>query len=97
MSGTLPNIPDHIAMGVFDAFQIPYSALEREHEDVDHATPPSAGSGTIIRGGVARGQPDKMPAVADLPAPWAGDDAADGASSGATVGRRPTSTTCSTA
>ena len=70
MSGTLPNIPDHIAMDVFDAFQIPYSALEREHEQVitDAA---SAGSGTIIRGGVARGQPDKMPAVADLPAPWA--------------------------
>src|SRR5579862_1275398 len=34
MSGTLPNITDHIDMGVFDAFQIPYSALEREHEDI---------------------------------------------------------------
>ena len=33
MSGTLPNLTDHIAMGVFDAFQIPYSALEREHEE----------------------------------------------------------------
>ena len=33
MSGTLPNLVDHIEMGVFDAFQIPYSALEREHED----------------------------------------------------------------
>jgi aryl-alcohol dehydrogenase-like predicted oxidoreductase len=70
MSGTLPNINDHITMGVFDAFQIPYSALEREHEAVitDAA---HAGAGTIIRGGVARGQPDKMPAVADLPGPWA--------------------------
>ena len=28
MSGTLPNLTDHIAMGVFDAFQIPYSAVE---------------------------------------------------------------------
>jgi aryl-alcohol dehydrogenase-like predicted oxidoreductase len=58
MSGTLPNIVDHIDMGVFDAFQIPYSALEREHETVisDAA---EAGSGTIIRGGVARGVPDK--------------------------------------
>jgi aryl-alcohol dehydrogenase-like predicted oxidoreductase len=27
MSGTLPNLTDHIAMGVFDAFQIPYSAV----------------------------------------------------------------------
>jgi aryl-alcohol dehydrogenase-like predicted oxidoreductase len=70
MSGTLPNITDHIEMGVFDAFQIPYSALEREHEAVISAAA-DAGSGTIIRGGVARGQPDKMPAVADLPAPWA--------------------------
>jgi aryl-alcohol dehydrogenase-like predicted oxidoreductase len=56
MSGTLPNLIDHIDMGVFDAFQIPYSALEREHEDAirDAAV---AGSGTIIRGGVARGAP----------------------------------------
>lgn len=56
MSGTLPNLPDHIAMGVFDAFQIPYSALEREHEALisDAAR---AGSGTVIRGGVARGIP----------------------------------------
>ena len=34
MSGTLPNLPDHIAMGVFDVFQIPYSALQREHEEL---------------------------------------------------------------
>ena len=56
MSGTLPHLPDHIAMGVFDAFQIPYSALEREHEQLisDAA---NAGSGAIIRGGVARGMP----------------------------------------
>jgi aryl-alcohol dehydrogenase-like predicted oxidoreductase len=32
MSGTLPHLIDHIAMGVFDVFQIPYSAVEREHE-----------------------------------------------------------------
>src|SRR5437870_11853056 len=34
MSGTLPHLTDHIAMGVFDAFQIPYSAVEPEHETV---------------------------------------------------------------
>src|SRR5262249_32412663 len=34
MSGTLPNLTDHIAMGVFDVFQIPYSAVEREHESL---------------------------------------------------------------
>src|SRR5262249_55078239 len=48
----------HLAMGVFDTFQIPYSALERDHEAVitDAA---ATGAGTIIRGGVARGAPDK--------------------------------------
>ncbi len=56
MSGTLPNVTDHIAMGVFDAFQIPYSAVEREHEDSISAAA-SAGAGTVIRGGVARGIP----------------------------------------
>jgi aryl-alcohol dehydrogenase-like predicted oxidoreductase len=57
MSGTLPNLTDHIAMGVFDAFQIPYSAVEREHEDAI-STAAKAGAGTIIRGGVARGLPE---------------------------------------
>jgi aryl-alcohol dehydrogenase-like predicted oxidoreductase len=57
MSGTLPNLMDHIAMGVFDAFQIPYSAVEREHEEAISAAA-QAGAGTIIRGGVARGLPE---------------------------------------
>jgi aryl-alcohol dehydrogenase-like predicted oxidoreductase len=56
MSGTLPNLPDHIAMGVFDVFQIPYSAIQREHEDLITAAA-AAGAGTLIRGGVARGAP----------------------------------------
>jgi aryl-alcohol dehydrogenase-like predicted oxidoreductase len=60
MSGVLPNLTDHIAMGVFDAFQIPYSALEREHEASIHDAA-AAGSGTIIRGGVARGIPVSAP------------------------------------
>src|ERR687892_391502 len=34
ISSTLPHLKDHIAMGVFDVFQIPYSALQREHEAV---------------------------------------------------------------
>jgi aryl-alcohol dehydrogenase-like predicted oxidoreductase len=56
MSGTLPNLPEQIAMGVFDAFQIPYSALQREHEQVI-AQASEAGAGIVIRGGVARGAP----------------------------------------
>jgi aryl-alcohol dehydrogenase-like predicted oxidoreductase len=56
MSGTLPHLPDHIAMGVFDVFQIPYSAVQREHEDLITAAA-DAGAGTLIRGGAARGGP----------------------------------------
>ena len=56
MSGTLPNLPDHIAMDVFDVFQIPYSAIQREHEDLITAAA-AAGAGTLIRGGAARGAP----------------------------------------
>jgi aryl-alcohol dehydrogenase-like predicted oxidoreductase len=56
MSGTLPHLPEQIAMGVFDVFQIPYSALQREHEAlIDDAA--AAGAGTLIRGGAARGSP----------------------------------------
>jgi aryl-alcohol dehydrogenase-like predicted oxidoreductase len=56
MSSVLPDLEGHIAMGVFDAFQIPYSALQLEHEDVISRAAAS-GAATIIRGGVARGAP----------------------------------------
>ena len=51
MSGTLPHVLDHIAMGVFDVFQIPYSIVQREHEDVISAAA-AAGAGVLIRGGL---------------------------------------------
>jgi len=54
MSGILPYLPDHIAMGVFDVFQIPYSAVQRDHEELITGAA-SAGAGTFIRGGAARG------------------------------------------
>ena len=55
-SSTHPHIESYIESGVFDVFQIPYSALERHHEDaITQAA--RAGAGTIIRGGVARGEP----------------------------------------
>jgi aryl-alcohol dehydrogenase-like predicted oxidoreductase len=57
VSGTHPNLNDQIAMGVFDVFQIPYSALEREHEDAITAAT-ETGAGVVVRGGVARGIPD---------------------------------------
>ena len=55
-SSSLPNIRDHIDMGVFDSFQIPYSALSRQHEGII-AQSAAAGIGTVIRGGVAKGEP----------------------------------------
>jgi aryl-alcohol dehydrogenase-like predicted oxidoreductase len=54
MSGILPDLPDHLAMNVFDAFQIPYSAVQRDHEDLITEAA-EAGAGTLIRGGAARG------------------------------------------
>jgi aryl-alcohol dehydrogenase-like predicted oxidoreductase len=56
VSGTLPQLDEQIEMGVFDGFQIPYSALQREHEEII-AKASAAGAGIIIRGGVARGAP----------------------------------------
>jgi aryl-alcohol dehydrogenase-like predicted oxidoreductase len=56
MSGTFPHLIDHIAMGVFDVFQIPYSAVEREHE-MAIANAARQGAGIVIRGGAAKGSP----------------------------------------
>jgi aryl-alcohol dehydrogenase-like predicted oxidoreductase len=58
MSGTLPNLAEHIAMGVFDVFQIPYSAVQREHEELISRAA-AAGAGVLVRGGVARGAPSQ--------------------------------------
>jgi aryl-alcohol dehydrogenase-like predicted oxidoreductase len=61
MSGTLPNLRDHLAMGVFDEYQIPYSALQRDHERIIEQAA-EAGAGTVIRGGAAKGAPsDEKP------------------------------------
>ena len=56
ISSTLPHIDTYITFGAFDSYQIPYSALQREEEDsITRAA--DAGAGTIIRGGVAQGEP----------------------------------------
>jgi aryl-alcohol dehydrogenase-like predicted oxidoreductase len=54
MSGILPDLPDHLAMNVFDAFQIPYSAVQRDHEELITEAA-DKGAGMLIRGGAARG------------------------------------------
>ena len=55
-SSILPNITDHIEMGVFDVLQVPYSALQPEHEAAIRVAA-QAGVGIVVRGGVARGAP----------------------------------------
>ena len=55
-STTTPHLATYLAWGVFDIFQIPYSALERDHEEwITKAA--EAGAGILIRGGVALGEP----------------------------------------
>lgn len=55
ISTTLPHLPTFLEWGVFETMQIPYSALEREHEDwISKAA--QAGVGIIVRGGVAQGE-----------------------------------------
>ena len=57
-SGELPNLSEQLAMDQLAVFQIPYSAVEREHEQaIDEAA--SAGRGVVIRSGVARGAPGR--------------------------------------
>jgi len=68
-SSILPNITDHITMGVFDVLQIPYSALQPEHE-VAIAAAAKTGAGIVIRGGVARGEPGPGQGSADVWKLW---------------------------
>ena len=56
VSSVLPHLEKHLATGAYDVFQIPYSALEPDHHDIITKIS-EAGGGTIIRGGVAKGEP----------------------------------------
>ena len=64
ISATLPHIPTYLKWNVFDSYQIPYSALERRHENAI-ADCANSGAGVIIRGGVARGEPGAGLGAAD--------------------------------
>ena len=59
ISSTSPHIHAFIEKGVFDTYQIPYSALQPIEED-SIAAAAKAGAGTIIRGGVAKVEPQDM-------------------------------------
>jgi aryl-alcohol dehydrogenase-like predicted oxidoreductase len=53
-SSSLPELEDHLSLGVFDVFQIPYSGLDREHEGaISRAA--AAGAGIVVRGGFGKG------------------------------------------
>ena len=69
ISTTLPDIETFIDWGVFESFQIPYSALERREERSISAAA-AAGAGTIIRGGVAQGEPGAGPGKAETWTAW---------------------------
>ncbi len=69
MSGTLPNIIEQLDLGEFDAFQIPYSAVEHEHDEIITRAA-SEGAGTIIRGGVAKGLSEPPPPSKAQPPGW---------------------------
>jgi aryl-alcohol dehydrogenase-like predicted oxidoreductase len=67
-SSSLPHLPGLIDLGLFDAFQIPYSCLAPQHHDLITKAAES-GAGIIIRGGIAHGGPDaeiQRPALNDI-------------------------------
>ena len=56
ISTTLPHIDTFLEWGFFDVFQVPYSAMQTEHEDLITRIA-QRDIGTIIRGGIAQGEP----------------------------------------
>ena len=65
ISTNLPHVAHFYNWDVFDAFMLPYSLFQREHEDWITKLADS-GLGTIIRSGAARGEPDYEGSVAYL-------------------------------
>ena len=55
-STNVPHLPTFLEWGVFDVFQLPYSAMDRGHEGW-LTTAADEGAGIVIRGGVALGEP----------------------------------------
>ena len=68
MSGILPNLADHIAMGVFDVFQIPYSARPARPREAHHRGRGRRARARFIRGGAARGAASRGQELAGRPA-----------------------------
>ena len=68
-SSVTPHLETLIDWDVFDVFQVPYSALERTHEQALQKAH-DAGAGTIVRGGVAKGEPGVGRGAADRWQTW---------------------------
>jgi aryl-alcohol dehydrogenase-like predicted oxidoreductase len=60
MSAGLPRLAMHVEMGVFDVFQVPYSALQRDAEDVITKAG-LAGCGILVRGRLRYAAPETGP------------------------------------
>jgi aryl-alcohol dehydrogenase-like predicted oxidoreductase len=56
VSGIFPNLIEQVDARIFDIFQVPYSAVQREHETIIERAS-ADGAGIIIRGALARGAP----------------------------------------
>lgn len=70
VSSTLPAIDDHLDITEFSAFQVPFSALERELESrIELAG--QRGFGIIVRGGVAQAGKREKKNASGQPVTWA--------------------------
>ncbi|GAA4434918.1 aldo/keto reductase [Bremerella cremea] len=68
ISTKLDDLPDLLALSVFETFQVAYSCLNPVHHDIITEAA-EAGAGIIIRGGIAHGGPDaeiQRPALNDV-------------------------------
>lgn len=80
VSSTLPNIDDHLQIDEFSAFQVPFSALERDLETRIQLAE-KRGFGIIVRGGVAQGGKRQKTTADGRPITWSEvglDDLRDG-------------------
>ena len=68
VSSSLPHLSSLVDLNVFDTFQVPYSCLAPQHQELLRRIEAS-GAGIILRGGIAQGGPDaeiQRPALKDV-------------------------------
>lgn len=68
-SGSGQHLAENLASDAFDAFQIPFSMLEPEHEALVSEAG-DRGAGVLLRGGVGRGVELTGEQIAALPSTW---------------------------